>query len=952
MFMSNVWKNIKKTILVIVTVAMFIGTFQLLGDVYATENNKVGEEDTYGESYQKDESSSSSKETEIHKDDSDVIVKEPTVIKETDKFESEDEVISQRTENSKTYKLDSGKYVTEFYFDPVHKKEGNEYVEIDNTLEKQNGLFRSTSSTYVNKDGLYNFGVHDGTIEVADQNDETFSIIPEGNLNNYAVKENVILYSSILDNIDLEYRVESNHITQNLYINGEVEFNNYKFQLNCEGLTAEIDKDENLVLKKDKKVVYTFIKPYLKDKEGTRNEETSYELKKNDEGYEVSIVFNNNWINDNNLVYPVALASNVDVQSADVLDLTSSYIRSGRPEVTSQYSDLFVGYDDNYYGGQNSNIKIARTFIYFKMPDIGKNQRIESANLKLYKEQDLAQNELNEINVYSTNSYVNPNTVNWNNQPTSKTKISTKAFTKTKGWKTFDITKHVEKLLAGEKRTLVLQVTDESSKYHCNVFNGESSSYMPKVEIYHSDDYDVDPALDIEKFDNTLRVYAKDGQYFEALSMDGIAKPNSQINFDLYAKVDDTKYSLIKTFHSKEKTSPKFVKPIYITNPIEGTQKYKQEDVNYTTNYLKFGDIPKYDTFYEYRMKVEYNGTKSKKELVTDGFILYKVKMGDNLKTIASYYGLKTEDIMKDNNMSSSKIKEDDVLFLRFAKDNPKVPKDAYKPPVRIHTYQAKYVYRGPACYGSCSAADPVNTSIGNFYHESKDFTITDFDDLFLSRVYNSYGEDNSSIFGMNFSSNFEQYISYTKEDNMLFFRGDGKILEIPKKDGKYQSKLSDKIKVKVNDKATEIFDRTDDMTYIFNEYGMLSQIKTHNGFISQIYYDDYGMIDYIQIGKKKVNFEYNSYNLVKAIILPNDTKIQYVYNADRQLTEFIDANGNKEKYAYDENGKIKNITDKNGAVLANNTYDQDGIVLSQKDANGNLVEFSYDDGSTKVTYN
>ena len=60
---------------------------------------------------------------------------------------------------------------------------------------------------------------------------------------------------------------------------------------------------------------------------------------------------------------------------------------------------------------------------------------------------------------------------------------------------------------------------------------------LPKVEIYHCDDFDVDPNLDINEFDNELRVYSKDGQYFEAISMDGIAKPNSDIDFDLYAKI-------------------------------------------------------------------------------------------------------------------------------------------------------------------------------------------------------------------------------------------------------------------------------------------------------------------------------------------------------------------------------------------------------------------------------
>lgn len=95
------------------------------------------------------------------------------------------------------------------------------------------------------------------------------------------------------------------------------------------------------------------------------------------------------WLSEEDRVYPVVARSNVAVENVDVIDLESSYIRSGRPNIQSQYSDLFVGYDDNFYGGKNSNIKIARTFIYFAMPNIGENQRVENAVLKLYKEQDL-----------------------------------------------------------------------------------------------------------------------------------------------------------------------------------------------------------------------------------------------------------------------------------------------------------------------------------------------------------------------------------------------------------------------------------------------------------------------------------------------------------------------------------------------------------------------------------
>ena len=151
------------------------------------------------------------------------------------------------------------------------------------------------------------------------------------------------------------------------------------------------------------------------------------------------------WISEEDRVYPVVARSNVAVENVDVIDLESSYIRSGRPNIQSQYSDLFVGYDDNFYGGKNSNIKIARTFIYFAMPNIGEKQRVENAVLKLYKEQDLDRaNELNDINIYNSN-YVDPGKVTWNTQPADNQKqfISNTKFSKPKGFKEFEITKHV-----------------------------------------------------------------------------------------------------------------------------------------------------------------------------------------------------------------------------------------------------------------------------------------------------------------------------------------------------------------------------------------------------------------------------------------------------------------------------------------------------------------------------
>ena len=93
--------------------------------------------------------------------------------------------------------------MTDFYFEQIHKKEDGKYVEIDNDIEKKTSLFRSTPS-YENKDGLYDINIQKGILEITDPKDNVLTVMPSGSLTNYAIKENVILYSEVEKNLDLE----------------------------------------------------------------------------------------------------------------------------------------------------------------------------------------------------------------------------------------------------------------------------------------------------------------------------------------------------------------------------------------------------------------------------------------------------------------------------------------------------------------------------------------------------------------------------------------------------------------------------------------------------------------------------------------------------------------------------------------------------------------------------
>ena len=61
------------------------------------------------------------------------------------------------------------------------------------------------------------------------------------------------------------------------------------------------------------------------------------------------------------------------------------------------------------------------------------------------------------------------------------------------------------------------------------------------------------------------------------------------------------------------------------------------------------------------------------------------------------------------------------------------------------------------------------------------------------------------------------------KTTTWSFYRGDGKILKIEKKDGKYVPKLIDRLTVNVDGDYVSIKDDKEDVTYIFDEYGILT---------------------------------------------------------------------------------------------------------------------------------
>ena len=562
--------------------------------------------------------------------------KEPTSDIDDATYDDKLEVKEKRTENSKTYRLSDGSYVNETYFEPIHKKEGKQYVEIDNTLHNVSRM--RSMPIYENKDGAYAFRIKEDTLTMENEDGNRLSFINQSaNLSTYQIKDNVMLYSEAYPNIDMEYRLRGNYVTTHFIINGKTSCKKIDFTLSAQHAKPILTNDAITFVDEKNQVLFTYVKPVLYDKD-TIAHPLSVDYKIQGDEVKVSIALNDAWINDEERIYPLTLASRV-VDASKEINVTTAYNRSASPDITSNYYDLFVGYEDGAISG-GTFLGVTRTYVQVSNLNLGADKEIVNAKLKLYKIVSEPQ-QWNTIAVGKTSFAIHPKDCTWNKRP-SVSNISTTSVRKDAGWQEFDVTSYIQDVYKGKNTTIELKATNESSSYTPNVFSSESGTGMPKIMVQYRDAYDVDPSLSIDTFDAQMRIFSILNKGWSALSFDGIARPDTTVQFDLVKRGED---EVIKSETSKGKVSKYFIDPIYILSHIADTQNYEKENVNYTTDYIHSDAIPEFDVPYEYKVVVKGNNINSTTAYRSDSFIKYKVKNGDNLRTIASYYGLTIEAI-------------------------------------------------------------------------------------------------------------------------------------------------------------------------------------------------------------------------------------------------------------------------------------------------------------------
>ena len=154
------------------------------------------------------------------------------------------------------------------------------------------------------------------------------------------------------------------------------------------------------------------------------------------------------------------------------------------------------------------------------------------------------------------------------------------------------------------------------------------------------------------------------------------------------------------------------------------------------------------------------------------------------------------------------------------------------------------------------------------------------------------------------------------------------------------------------------IIDCNSARTEYYNAKGDLAKVKDHQGFETLISYTDTLIIITDVVSGKKIYLEKDS--SCKVIRVYDDANRQAILTyTNNLLSSICDVNGNSLTYAYDEDKRVVSGTDSKGVRYFENTYDDYGRVLTQKDALNHISYFDYSndtceccDGDTRIATN
>ena len=143
-----------------------------------------------------------------------------------------------------------------------------------------------------------------------------------------------------------------------------------------------------------------------------------------------------------------------------------------------------------------------------------------------------------------------------------------------------------------------------------------------------------------------------------------------------------------------------------------------------------------------------------------------------------------------------------------------------------------------------------------------------------------------------------------------------------------------------------------DDLKYVFNSNGYLTKISDKNNNTVNINVNNSGKIQKVtdSVGREYL-YTYNSNGYLSKITDPAGRNVNYSYDSYNRLVSVTGVMGSvTQKYGYTVADRLKTVYDAFDNILTQVNYNENGVVTSVTDDDGNTINYSYNPSSNSIS--
>lgn len=421
------------------------------------------------------------------------------------------ELTTLQTETSETIDNGDGTYSKKIFSKPINRKTENEFKKIVTRLHKGPGdpstvndassddLVTDNTQMLIRfapkmKNGIFSKYKYNGipiVNSLVSENGESGEQTPQNVVAQCA--DNKVFYKEVFPDVTLRESVFDTSVKEDIILSKYNGYHIFRFHLRTD-LDGKVNEDGSVDFSnQENKVIFILPTPLMTDSninpqsgEPQRSNNVHYELKKDNTGWNVSVVADNEWLKDTSRVYPVYIDPTIAIQTSSDTYVSSAYPTTNYNGANSWDSSLGiyslkVGFYDSTTGTNYAYLKQDITPIQYA-----------TINTAL-------------LNVYTAHSYYpttptgvwadkvtggdwNASTLNWNNKPTSSLFTSDSVYQGQ--WASFNVKNVVQDWVNGTSHNygFKLHTNGNGQTYWKKFYASENtgSPYLPYLNISYS----------------------------------------------------------------------------------------------------------------------------------------------------------------------------------------------------------------------------------------------------------------------------------------------------------------------------------------------------------------------------------------------------------------------------------------------------------------------------------